>query len=98
AAALFYWQLQDPMVLWWLGLHALEVLRYPSQMAYHRDPAAADRSTFWARRHWQEMIFYSCVWGAFPWMVMPADNLPMTAMIVLVITGLCSAGVPSVAA
>jgi signal transduction histidine kinase len=97
-AAIFYWQLRDPLVLWWLGLHALEVLRYPSQMAYHRDPAAADRSAFWARRHWQEMVFYSCVWGAFPWMVMPADNLSMTSMIVLVITGLCSAGVPSVAA
>lgn len=97
-AALFYWQLQSPLVLWWLGLHVLELLRYPSQTAYSRDPAAADRSEFWARRHWQEMVFYSCVWGAFPWMVMPPDNLPMTSMIVLVITGLCSAGVPSVAA
>lgn len=97
-AAIFYWQLRDPLVLWWLGLHTLELLRYPSQMAYHRDSAAADRSAFWARRHWQEMVFYSCIWGAFPWMVMPADNLSMTSMIVLVITGLCSAGVPSVAA
>lgn len=97
-AALFYWQLQNPLVLWWVGLHVLELLRYPSQTAYHRDLAAADRSGFWARRHWQEMVFYSCVWGAFPWMVMPTDNLPMTSMVVLVITGLCSAGVPSVAA
>jgi signal transduction histidine kinase len=96
--ALFYWQLQNPLVLWWLGVHFLELLRYPSQTAYHRDPAATQRSEFWARRHWQEMVFYSCVWGAFPWMVMPSDNLPMTSMIVLVITGLCSAGVPSVAA
>jgi signal transduction histidine kinase len=97
-AALFYWLLQSPLVLWWVGLHFLELLRYPSQTAYRRDPAAADRSEFWARKHWQEMVFYSCVWGAFPWMVMPADNLPLTSMIVLVITGLCSAGVPSVAA
>jgi signal transduction histidine kinase len=96
--ALFYWQLKNPLVLWWAGVHGLELLRYPSQSAYHRDPQVAERSAFWARRHWQEMVFYSCVWGAFPWMAMPADNLPMTAMIVLVITGLCSAGVPSVAA
>ncbi len=88
--ALFYWQLRSPWVLGWLGLHLLELLRYPSQAAYHRDPAAAERSAFWARRHWQEMLFFSCIWGALPWMMMPADNLPMTSMIVLVIVGLCS--------
>ena len=97
-AALFYWQLRDPLVLWWVALHFLELLRYPSQAAYHRDPAAAKRSAFWARRHWQEMTFFSFVWGAFPWMMMPADNLSMTSMIVLVIVGLCSTGLPAVAA
>ncbi len=96
--ALFYWQLRDPWVLGWVGLHFLEVLRYPSQAAYHRDPAAAGRSAFWANRHWKEMLFFSCVWGALPWMMMPADNLSMTSMIVLVIVGLCSTGLPAVAA
>ncbi|QCB47835.1 hybrid sensor histidine kinase/response regulator [Hydrogenophaga sp. PAMC20947] len=95
---LFYWQLHSPWVLAWVGLHFLELLRYPSQAAYHRDPAAAERSAFWARRHWQEMVFFSCIWGALPWMMMPADNLPMTSMIVLVIVGLCSTGLPAVAA
>lgn len=96
--ALFYWQLRSPWVLWWVGLHFLELLRYPSQAAYHRDPEAAERSTFWGRRHWQEMVFFSCVWGALPWMMMPADNLSMTSMIVLIIVGLCSTGLPAVAA
>lgn len=96
--ALFYWQLRDPWVLAWVGLHFLELLRYPSQAAYHRDPIAAERSDFWASRHWKEMLFFSCVWGALPWMMMPADNLPLTSMIVLVIVGLCSTGLPAVAA
>jgi signal transduction histidine kinase len=96
--ALFYWQLRSPWVLWWVGLHFLELLRYPSQAAYHRDPEAAERSAFWGRRHWQEMVFFSCVWGALPWMMMPADNLSMTSMIVLIIVGLCSTGLPAVAA
>lgn len=96
--ALFYWQLRDPWVLGWVGLHFLQLLRYPSQAAYHRDPIAADRSDFWASRHWKEMLFFSCVWGALPWMMMPADNLSMTSMIVLVIVGLCSTGLPAVAA
>lgn len=96
--ALFYWQLHDPLVLWWVGLHFLELLRYPSQAAYHRDPAAVDRSAFWAGRHWKEMAFFSCIWGALPWMMMPADNLSLTSMIVLIIVGLCSTGLPAVAA
>lgn len=97
-SALLYWQLRDPWVLAWLGLHFVELLRYPSQAAYHRDPSAAERSAFWARRHWQEILFYSCVWGALPWMVMPVDNLPMTSILMLVIVGLCSTGLPAVAA
>ncbi|MBW7834089.1 MAG: hybrid sensor histidine kinase/response regulator [Simplicispira suum] len=96
--ALFYWQLRDPWVLGWLGLHFLQLLRYPSQAAYHRDPAADNRSVFWASRHWKEMLFFSCVWGALPWMMMPAGNMPMTSMIVLIIVGLCSTGLPAVAA
>lgn len=96
--ALFYWQLRDPWVLGWLGLHFLQLLRYPSQAAYHRDPAADNRSAFWASRHWKEMLFFSCIWGALPWMMMPAGNMPMTSMIVLIIVGLCSTGLPAVAA
>lgn len=96
--ALFYWQLRDPWVLGWLGLHFLQLLRYPSQAAYHRDPAADNRSVFWASRHWKEMLFFSCIWGALPWMMMPAGNMPMTSMIVLIIVGLCSTGLPAVAA
>lgn len=96
--ALFYWQLRDPWVLGWVGLHFLQLLRYPSQAAYHRDPAADNRSAFWASRHWKEMLFFSCVWGALPWMMMPAGNMPMTSMMVLIIVGLCSTGLPAVAA
>ena len=57
--AVFYWRLRDPMVLAWLGLHMVQLLRYPLFSAYHRDPQAAGRSEFWARRHSRELLFYS---------------------------------------
>ena len=95
--ALFYWRLHDPMVLVWLGLHTIQVLRYPLIGAYHRDPDAAQRSDFWARRQWRELLYYSATWGLAPWLFMPPDDLPFTAIFMLVMLGLSSAGVPSVA-
>ena len=95
--AVFYWQLRDPMALLWLALNSLQLLRYPLSAGYHRDPLAAGRSSFWARRHCRELLVYSSIWGLAPWFFMPAGNLPMTALMVLLILGLASGGVPAVA-
>ena len=95
--ALFYWKLHDPLVLLWVGLHFLQLLRYPLLSAYHRDPQAAERSEFWARLQCRELLIYSSVWGLAPWLFMPSDSLPMTVVMMLLILGLSSAGVLAVA-
>ena len=95
--ALFYWQLRDPMVFVWLALHTIQVLRYPLIHAYSRDPQAASRSAFWARRQWRELLYYSATWGLAPWLFMPADDVPMTTLLMLIMLGLISGGVSSVA-
>jgi signal transduction histidine kinase/ActR/RegA family two-component response regulator len=95
--AVFYWRLRDPSVLLWAGLHFLQLLRYPLLGAYHRDPRAAERSQHWARLQCRELLIYSSVWGLAPWLFMPANDLPMTVLLMLVMLGLCSAGVPAVA-
>ena len=95
--AIFYWRLQDPLVLVWAGLHFLQLLRYPLLSAYHRDPQAAQRSEHWARLQCRELTIYSTVWGLAPWLFLPANDLPMTVLLMLVILGLCSGGVPAVA-
>ncbi len=96
-SGLFYWRLRDPMVLVWLGINVLQLLRYPATSAYHRDPQAPRRSAFWARRHCRELLIYSSLWGLAPWLFMPADDLPMTALLMLSILGMASGGVASVA-
>jgi signal transduction histidine kinase len=93
----FYWQSRDPMVLVWLGLHTLQLLRYPLVRAYFRDPQAIERSGFWAHRKDRELFLYSVTWGLAPWLFMPAHDLALTALFMLVMLGLSSAGVPSVA-
>jgi len=95
--AVFYWRTPNSFILIWLALHFLQLLRYPLLSAYHRDPLAIERSEFWAARQVRELLIYSFIWGLAPWLFMPASSLPMTALMMLVMMGLSSAGVPSVA-
>ncbi len=95
---LFYWRLRDPWALAWMALNIALLLRRPLYSAYYRDPLASQRSEFWARRHYQLIFVYSTVWGLAPWMFMPADDLAMTSLMMLVMLGLASGGVPAVGA
>ncbi|MDQ8021559.1 MAG: hybrid sensor histidine kinase/response regulator [Moraxellaceae bacterium] len=95
--AVLYWVLRDPLILVWLGLHAFQLLRSPLMYAYFRDPLASERSAFWARRQQRELTYYSITWGLAPWLFLPHDNMALTAVIMLVMLGLSSGGVPSVA-
>lgn len=95
-SAIFFWRLHSPMALVWLGLVFLQLLRYPQAAAYHSDPQAADRSDYWARHKARELFIYSCLWGLAPWLLMPADDVPMTALLMLVILGMGTGGVPAV--
>ena len=85
------------MALVWVAFHLLQLLRYPMLSAYHRDPLASERSEFWAHRHSRELLIYSSVWGLAPWLFMPADNESMTVLMMLIMMGISSAGVPAVA-
>lgn len=95
-AGLLYWQLGDIKALYWLALNFALLLRRPLYAAYYSDPQAPVHSAFWARRHWQLILVYSAVWGLAPWFFLPADNLPMTSLMILVMLGLASGGVPAV--
>lgn len=95
--ALYGWQLRETGVFVWWVLHTLQTLRYPLLARWHRDPQAAGNSARWARVHVREHACYSATWGLAPWCFLPADNLPLTALLMLVILGICSAGVPAMA-
>jgi signal transduction histidine kinase/ActR/RegA family two-component response regulator len=97
-SGIFYWRLHDPWALAWLGLNFALLLRRPLYAAYYRDPEAAQRSQFWATRHYRLIAVYSAVWGLAPWFFMPQDDLAMTSLMMLVMLGLASGGVPAVGA
>ena len=94
-ALLFWWHNSDPMALVWIALHSTQLLRYPLQLAYFKDPQVADRTGFWARRHRNEMLWYSGTWALAPWMMLPRADTSMTAVLVLVVLGVTSTGIPA---
>ncbi|MCB4362834.1 hybrid sensor histidine kinase/response regulator [Hydrogenophaga taeniospiralis] len=96
-ALLFWWKNGDSMALVWITLHSSQLLRYPFQAAYFKDSAVAERTAFWARRHRNEMLWYSGTWALAPWLMLPRADTSMTAVLVLVVLGVTSTGIPAVA-
>ncbi len=97
-SGIFYWRLRDPWALGWMAMNVALLMRRPLYSAFYSDPLASQRSEFWAKRHYQLIFVYSAVWGLAPWMFMPADDLAMTSLMMLVMLGLASGGVPAVGA
>ena len=94
-----YYVLQDgrASALVWLGLHIVQTLRYPVLGAYFKDTGAAARSGHWSRVAVRELAINSAVWGLAPWMLLPQGNAQLTALLMLIILTLASAGMLSVA-
>ena len=91
------WLTQRVAPLVWLLLHLAQTLRYPLLGAYAKNAGAAQPATFWARRYVREVAINSTVWGLAPWFMLPPGNTALTALFVLIVLGLCTAGMASVA-
>lgn len=93
---LMYWQTRDWMIFAWMGLHFYTVLRLPMVTAYFRDREADKHIAHWIDIYCRELRVNSAVWGLAPLLFLP-ESLPLTSLMVLVIMGLCMAGVLAVA-
>lgn len=81
----------------WFGVHVLQKLRWPTVHAYFRDPHAAERSRHWAGVAARDLMASSAVWGLAPWLLLPEGNVPLSALLMLIILSLGSGGMLSVA-
>jgi signal transduction histidine kinase/CheY-like chemotaxis protein len=89
-----YWHLQDWRVVVWgllqhLGVGAM-MLWYKS---FSRDHASPDRLRFLMRALHLIQMASGLLWGSVPWLFVPADDLLITTRVVMVLTGVTSAGV-----
>lgn len=95
--AIMYWQLRSPLILVWMVLHFYTVLRLPIITAYFRTPDAEINSPYWARLYCRELMLNSSVWGLAPLLFMPANDLPLISLMMLVMMGICATGALAVA-
>lgn len=94
--AIMYWQMRDWRVLLWMGLHIYNTARLPVLTAWSKDAQAAERAPHWARVYTRELGMNSLTWGLAPILFLP-DSLPLVALMMLVVMGLCTSGVVAVA-
>lgn len=96
-AGTYYLHLGSPAIVLWLGIFLAGKLRYPLIAAYFKDPGGAERSHHWAAVVTRELFITSTVWGLAPWMLLPDGDVPVAALLMLVLLTLASAGMLSLA-
>ena len=96
--AVFYFQTGQPSVLVWGALlHATQIYRFFGNQRYIRTPPDARDSERSARWHCNALTLNAAAWGAAPWLFFPTGNLPLTALMMLVLLGVSSGSMASLA-
>ena len=93
--AAMYWQAPHWLVLVWILLHLYNTSRLPVLTAYFKDQAADEHLAHWADTYCRELRLNSITWGLAPLLFLP-DTLALTALMMLIMMGLCAAGVSAV--
>jgi len=93
----YYYSTHRISVLVWFALHFLQTLRLPLLLAYFKDPDADARTDHWERVATRELGINSVVWGLAPWLMLKAETPGLTALMIVAILTMSSAGTRAVA-
>ena len=96
--SIFYYQTRQPGVLVWAALlHATQVYRFVGIRRYILTPPAMREPERSARWYCNALTFNAISWGSAPWLFFPVGNLPLTSLMMLLLLGISSGGVASLA-
>ena len=94
----FYLQTGQTEVLVWAALlQATQVYRFVGNQRYIKTPLLERDPQRSARWHCNALTFNALAWGAAPWLFFPTDNAPLTALMALVLLGVSSGSMASLA-
>jgi signal transduction histidine kinase/ActR/RegA family two-component response regulator len=102
-AALGFWvvcyqQTRQPAILLWAVLiHGSQAIRFLGALRYTRTPPAQRDPESAARRYCTALTFNAVVWGLAPWMFFPAGNFALMSLMMVLLLGMSSASVASLA-
>lgn len=96
--SIFYYQTSQAGVLVWAALlHATQVYRLVGIRRYILTPPAERDPERSARWYCNALTFNAVAWGSAPWLFFPTGNLPLTSLMMLLLLGISSGGVASLA-
>jgi signal transduction histidine kinase len=94
----FYYQTRQPAVLVWaVVMHILQGVRFVSSLHFIRTPYAQRNPIPAANRYCNLLVLTGTTWGLAPWIFLPPENLPLTSLMMLVLLGMSSGGIASLA-
>lgn len=96
-ATAYYLETGSVGALAWLAIFFAGKLRYPRIAAYFKDRRPGERSGHWASVITRELYLTSSIWGLAPWMLLPEGDVPLAALLMVVLLTLASAGMLSLA-
>ncbi len=94
----FYHQTRQPVVLIWAAImQIIQGVSIVVELNYIRTPYARRNPVRSAKLHCNILVLNSVLWGLAPWMFFPVGNLPLTSIMMLVLLGMSSGGIASLA-
>ncbi len=95
---IFYEQTHQAIVLVWAAIiHSLQFVRLFGMLRYARTPDAQRNPVLSANRYCNILLLTGVTWGLAPWMFFPVGNLPLTSLMMLILLGMSSGGMASLA-
>jgi signal transduction histidine kinase/ActR/RegA family two-component response regulator len=95
---IFYFQTGKISVLVWAVLiHTTQAFRFAGNRRYLKTPLAERDPERMARWYCNALTFNAVAWGSAPWFFFPTGNLPLTSLMMLLLLGISSGGVASLA-
>jgi signal transduction histidine kinase len=97
-AAIFYYYSQQTNVLVWLAiLNTTQVTRWLGNMRYLKTPQTQRDHLRSANWYCNALIANGIAWGLAPWLFFPKGNMPLTSFMMLLMLGMSSGGIASLA-
>ncbi len=97
-AAIFYFHKPHINILvWMLLLNITQIVRWVGNARYLKTPQAQRQHVPVAQWYCNALVANGVAWGLAPWLFLPQGDLPMTTLMMLIMLGMSSGGIASVA-
>jgi signal transduction histidine kinase len=93
--SIFYYHTgQTGALIWACFIHSTQLI-FLFGWKYFITPIKPRDPVYRANLHCNILVLMGIAWGLAPWMLLPPDNLPLTSLMVVILVGINSTGLPA---